>query len=128
MSLSPRSPIGSLSVGGLQDERSAPGRDLLPFRAPTSHRRMVVLFRCSPALGLIPSWSKMPVAHRPVRDAPAYRVYVRKPSKNRTEDFRHYELRPGFRPWINPGDLRPAACSRLGRRVAPSLGQCGERA
>ena len=57
-SLSPRSPIGSLSVGGLQDERSAPGRDLLPFRAPTSRRRMVVLSRCSPALGLIPSLVK----------------------------------------------------------------------
>jgi hypothetical protein len=58
ISLSPRSLIGSLSVGGLQDARSAPDRDLLPFRAPTSLRRMVVLFRCSPALGLLPSWSK----------------------------------------------------------------------
>jgi len=35
---------------------------------------------------------------------------------------------PGTQHWINPGDLRPAACARLGRCVAPSLGQCGERA
>jgi hypothetical protein len=58
ISLSPRSPIGSPSVGGLRDERSAPGPVLLPFSAPISRRRMVVLSRCTPALGLIPSRSK----------------------------------------------------------------------
>jgi hypothetical protein len=44
ISLSPRSPIGSLSVDDFPDERSAPGRNLLPFPAPTSVRRMAVLF------------------------------------------------------------------------------------
>jgi hypothetical protein len=33
-------------------------QDLLPFRARTSLRRTVILVRCSPALGLIPSCSK----------------------------------------------------------------------
>ena len=36
ISLSPRSPIGLLAVGGLPDERVPPTRDLLPFPAPTS--------------------------------------------------------------------------------------------
>jgi hypothetical protein len=43
ISFSPQSPNRSPSLGGLRDERSAPSRDLLPFRVPTSLRRMVVL-------------------------------------------------------------------------------------
>jgi hypothetical protein len=36
----------------------APTQELLPFPAPTSLRRVVVVSRCSSALGLIPWWSK----------------------------------------------------------------------
>ena len=67
INLSPQFLMGSLSVAGLQDERSAPTQDPLLFPAPTLLRRMVVLARCSPARGLFPSWSKRLDPSRPVR-------------------------------------------------------------
>ncbi len=67
MSVSPRSPIGSGSVGSVQEERSAPGRDVLPFRATTSHRHVVVLFRCSPHSVLFLLGQRSASASHPVR-------------------------------------------------------------